>query len=643
MSFIIRQLSHTADGREIVRAQTVDADTIGIGRASDNDVHLADLAVEPRHATMRRLAGGRVEVEAISGLGFAVDGRGATRAELDAASGAELRIGSHLLRISQDDAAVVVTVERVEALSDASAAKDQQTVFTLRGLMPGKRVSAYGFVALILVAFLAWPVWTWATYKDAKIRPGGYHADAAWSSGKLSEAHAALGEDCQACHVDAFVSVRDEACIACHTESHQGQKTGLQQVALTGPGRAGPAAYTHAPADRMAASKAPPGLGGRIEGAFKAAFNHPDGRCVDCHAEHEGAGRMPATAQAFCTDCHAGLEARLTQAGLPSKIGDARDFGTGHPQFRPLVLAGYDAGAGRWATRRASLDRPVRQPGGLKFTHAQHLSASNGVAQMWRRVSPGQGGAMECADCHRTDNSGTRYLPVDMERDCQGCHSLGIETVGGTVRQLPHGKPDQVIADIRAFYASGGGYRPAGPPVAQYVRQRPGEANYERRVAQFRTAMAGLPGRADALVRATFAPKGVCGECHTVGTGGPNGVTIAPVAQPARYLHKGWFDHSAHVNLAVRDGQGARTYGCADCHAANKSNNADDLLLPALANCQTCHVGEGGATNAKLIRTGTPSGCAMCHDYHPDGGAPWIEQRSRPKSTQVAMREIRWR
>ena len=151
------------------------------------------------------------------------------------------------------------------------------------------------------------------------------------------------------------------------------------------------------------------------------------------------------------------------------------------------------------------------------------------------------------------------------------------------------------------------------------------------------------PGRADALVRATFAPKGVCGECHTVGTGGPNGVTIAPAAQPARYLHKGWFDHSAHVNLAVRDGQGARTYGCADCHAANKSNNADDLLLPALANCQTCHVGEGGATNAKLIRTGTPSGCAMCHDYHPDGGAPWIEQRSRPKSTQVAMREIRWR
>ena len=120
-------------------------------------------------------------------------------------------------------------------------------------------------------------------------------------------------------------------------------------------------------------------------------------------------------------------------------------------------------------------------------------------------------------------------------------------------------------------------------------------------------------------------------------------MTIAPVAQPTRYLHKGWFDHSAHDNLAVRDGKGARTFGCVDCHAADRSNNADDLLLPALSNCQSCHVGEKGATKARLIRTGTPSGCAMCHDYHADGGAPWVDQRKRPRSTEVALRDIKWR
>lgn len=657
MSFIIRQLSRTADGREIVRPTTVDLAEISIGRLSGNAVHLTDLAVEPTHATVREYAPGRVEIVSVSGLGFGLDGRTVMRADLEAAKGAELRFGSHLLKLGAEDGAVTIAVERVEALSDASEAKDQQTVFTLRGLMPGKRLSAYGFVALVLAAFLAWPVWTWASYKGEKIRPQGYHADAAWSSGKLSAAHAPLKDDCQACHVDAFVSVRDEACIACHAESHQGRETGLMQVALTGPGKPGPAAYEHAPADRMAASKAPPGLGGRIKGAFKTAFNHPEGRCVDCHTEHEGAGPMPATAQAFCSDCHSGLQARLNEAGFRSEIGDTKDFGLKHPQFRPLVLAGYkgapfetrDATIGGdplrgWAFRRASLDRPVKQAGGLKFTHAQHMSATNGVAQMWRRVSPGQGGGMDCADCHRTDNSGTRYLPVDMEKDCQACHSLGIQTVGGIVRQLPHGRPDQVIADIRAFYGAGGGFRPAGPPVAQYARQRPGEVNYERRVAQFRTAMAGLPGRADSLVRATFSPKGVCGECHTVSFNGPNNVEIAPVAQPTRYLHKGWFDHSAHVNLAVRaPGGGSRTYGCVDCHAADKSNDANDLLLPALANCQSCHTGETGATNATLIRTGTPSGCAMCHDYHPDGGAPWVGNRKRPKSGQIATLALRWK
>lgn len=659
MSFIIRQLSRTADGREIVRPTTVEGAQISIGRLTDNAVHLADLAVEPTHATLREYAPGRVEIVSVSGLGFELDGRTVMRAELDAGTGAELRFGSHRLTLGREDGAIVVTVERVEALSDASEAKDQQTVFTLRGLMPGKRVSAYGFVALVLAAFLAWPVWTWATYQEARIRPAGVHGDASWSSGTLSAAHAPLKDDCQACHVDAFVAVRDQACVACHAESHQGEKTGLMPAALSGPGKTGPHAYVHAPAERMAASKAPPGLGGRITGAFKTAFNHPDGRCVDCHTEHEGAGPMQPTAQAFCADCHSGLEARLTKAGFPSSIGDAQDFGLAHPQFRPLVLAGFDParvkGANRdartggdpmvgWQLQRVALDRPVKQAGGLKFTHAQHLSARNGVAQMWQRLNPGEAAGMDCADCHRTDNSGTRYLPVDMEKDCQSCHSLGIQTVGGTVRQLPHGQPDQVIADIRAFYGAGGGYRPAGPPVAQYARQRPGDANYERRAAQFSQALAKLPARADALVRATFSPRGVCGECHTVRYDGPNAVTIAPVAQPTRYLHKGWFDHSAHVNLAVRvPGGGSRTYGCADCHAADKSNDANDLLLPALANCQSCHTGEGGATKAKLIRTGTPSGCAMCHDYHPDGGAPWVDQKKRPKSSQIATLALRWK
>jgi predicted CXXCH cytochrome family protein len=663
MSFIIRQLSRTADGREIVRPKSVEGDEISIGRLTENDIHLADLAVEPRHATIRQPEPGRLSVESISGLGFGFNGRTVKHAELDPAStGAELRFGSHILRLGYEDGANVITVERIEALSDASAAKDQQTVFTLRGMMPGKRSSAYTFLALILAAFLAWPIYTYASSRGEKIRPQGFHADKTWETGKLSKAHAELENDCQACHVDAFVAVRDNACVACHTNAHQMKAAGLQRVALTGPGRPGPAAYDHAPLDKMLAARGEKDFGGRVKAFFKKTFNVPEGRCVECHTEHEGAGPMPATQQAFCADCHDGLQGRLQSASMKSGVGDASDFGLKHPQFRPFILAGYDeahpvpfakrdARSGGnpllgWKVQRVVLDRPLQQAGGLKFTHAQHISATNGVAQMWRQVQPGAGSGMDCKDCHKTDPSGTRYQPVRMETACQQCHSLGLETIGGTVRQLPHGQPAQVIADIRAFYGSGGSFRPTGLPVARYARARPGEANMERRQADLARAAALLPGKGDAMIRATFAPGGLCGECHTVGFGGADGVRIAPVAQPTRYLRNGWFDHRAHIGLDVRGPNGAVKWGCRDCHAAEKSNNANDLLLPAVAKCQQCHTGEKGATNAKLVRSGTASSCAMCHDYHADEGAPWVLQRSGRKkapANQVAMLQVRWR
>ena len=665
MAFIIRQVSRTADGREIVRPTTVQGTEITVGRLTDNDVHLADLAVEPQHAVIREPVEGRIEVESISGLGFGFDGRTVMRADVQPANaGAELKFGSHVLRLGSEDGTITVTVERVEALSDSAEAKDQQTVFTLRGLMPGKRISAYAFIALVLAAFLAWPVYTYATYKGEKIRPeaAAFHGDKTWESGKLSEAHADLEGDCQACHTKAFVSVRDDACIACHTDSHQQQAGGFQRAAFGGPGRPGPAAYDHAPLDKMLASRGESGWAGQVKSFFKRTFNKPEGGCVDCHTEHEGAGKMPATQQQFCADCHNGLQGRLQSAGFKSGVGDASDFGVNHPQFRPMILAGYDqtnpvpferrdsrAGGNPllgWKMQRAVLDKPLQQAGGLKFTHAQHVSTTNGVAQMWRQVSPGTGQGMDCQDCHKTDPSGTRYQPVRMETACQACHSLGLQTIGGTVRQLPHGQPAQVIADIRAFYGSAGGYRPTGLPIARYTRSRPGEVNTERRSVDLARAAALMPGRGDALVRATFAPGGVCGECHTVNWGGRDGVRIAPVAQPTRYLHKGWFDHRAHDNLDVRGQNGSRRYGCRDCHAAEKSNNANDLLLPALSNCQSCHTGEKGATKAKLVRSGTPSGCAMCHDYHADEGAPWVLKRGGRKAApanQVAMLQVRWR
>ena len=54
MTFLIRQISITADGREIVRATLVEKDVLTVGRAAENDISLPDLAVEPQHARIER-------------------------------------------------------------------------------------------------------------------------------------------------------------------------------------------------------------------------------------------------------------------------------------------------------------------------------------------------------------------------------------------------------------------------------------------------------------------------------------------------------------------------------------------------------------------------------------------------------------
>ncbi len=146
MSFILRTISRTADGRDIVRSAPVDDNGLTIGRDASNGVHLPDLAVDPFHATLERQEG-RVLAESVGGLGFGVDGKATTRAMLDPGTGAELRFGSHVLTLSEDDGAPVDhCCQRRLGRRGTRRAKTTRA-FSLRGKVPGKRVSAWGFIA----------------------------------------------------------------------------------------------------------------------------------------------------------------------------------------------------------------------------------------------------------------------------------------------------------------------------------------------------------------------------------------------------------------------------------------------------------------------------------------------------------------
>ena len=590
MTFIVRQLSRTSEGREIARTARYEADCIAIGRDAGSEIHLADLAVELHHAQVKRQTSGQLEIDSTCGLPFEIDGRSALQARIDPAAGAELRFGGHRIGVSSEDGAAVLTVERVEALSDASEAKEEIGLFTLKNRLPGRRPMAWSLIGAVLLIFLIWPIFTYATSHGVAKRSPGFHADRMWSSGPLSLAHKSLMNNCQACHVNKFEAVRDTACLTCHKDD----------------------AHAHADPARIALAKEPPGIGGRIKGLFQTAFNHPAGRCVDCHAEHEGAGRMPPTAQAFCTDCHGSLNTRLTD----TKLKNADDFGTDHPEFMPAVTAGTDARGNR-LYRRVSFDAHPVDNNGLKFPHAIHLAKGGSIARMAQtmKADQGFGDSLACKDCHTPTADGTRFRPVEMERNCGMCHSLAFDRIGGTFRTLRHGDPAQVVADLRAFYRSTGPDRPIS--LGGMARRRPGDYAAAETSQDYVAGARAYGGQAEEAVQAVFSRGGACFDCHVVTPTGNGSAPfhIGKVYQPDRYMKKGWFDHNAH-----------RSEACTSCHAADRSKAATDLLLPDLASCRTCHVGESGS-RLKPVKTPVESSCAMCHDYHIDAGAPWLARQ----------------
>lgn len=594
--FLIRRISTTADGREIIRDAQATRDVVTVGRAATNDIALPDLGVDPEHLYIQHSSDGRVQVTATGSSGFMVGRRRSKEAVIDPDQGGDIAVGGHRIATSRDSGgAIVLTVQRVSAISKAAEERDEAKAFSLRGLVPAKRSTAWVLALSVLFAFLAIPVWA-AFQKQHQPARTIYAAtsDASWSSGPLSQAHHALEGNCEACHKKAFVSVRDETCQSCHKDVHD-----------------------HAAPGRLAKARETPGFGGKILASVAKTFGKEGpGSCVACHTEHEGAGPMPATAQAFCSDCHSTLNQRLTDTKLPN----AGDFGTQHPQFRPLIAMVPGA---KPVMARASLDSMPMDDSGLKFTHKLHLDTRGGVAAMARslKASKGYGDALVCADCHTPTADRVRFQPVDMEKNCQACHSLAFDTIGGTVRTLRHGDTAQMTADLRAFYRSTSPARPIN--LAGMERRRPGSYAQGQVYSAYFGAVGARGSAGDKAVRAVFSPGGACYDCHLVkppGAGSPDW-SVGPVNQPIRYMMHGWFDHNAHS-----------TQTCASCHTkAANSAKATDLLLPDLKSCRSCHGGEASASKV-------PSSCAMCHGYHGKEDAPWKPKQGGAAASPMLIR-----
>lgn len=575
MTFLIRTLDITASGREIRRERPSPAPTLTVGRAAENDIHLADLAVEQHHILIDALPDGLVSVTALGTLGFGLDGAVVTEGTIDPRTGGEIALGSARLVVTREGEQIAVTIRQV---AEDEGKHDALRGFALASVLPSKRAMSWALAGAILLMLLMVPVASHLARTPAKPDPTGKTPgvvlmDSAWTSGELSLKHHSLENNCESCHVNAFESVQDETCLSCHKDTGD-----------------------HAPMGRLAMGMPALSTGDAIQWTIGESLGKegPLG-CVSCHSEHEGPVRTASGNEAFCSNCHDSLDTRLTD----TQLANAHDFGKAHPQFRPLYFASFGAAK---PVRAAPGTVPVERSG-LKFPHDVHMNARGGAARM--AVSLKQyGKPLECADCHVLTADRISFKEVNMEQSCEACHSLVSGRIaGGGFTKLRHGDLKHLAEDLAKIST---GPRPALAPG----RQRPGQLGS---ASPYRADF-GRPVRAYIGISNALSTGGVCTECHLPTTGPSGQADLMPVNFPDRFLSSGYFNHEAH-----------KKQECTDCHAATTSKAASDLLMPDLKSCRTCHLGASAVKTKKIV----PSDCAMCHAYHVPSGQ-WQQKGPAP-------------
>lgn len=417
-----------------------------------------------------------------------------------------------------------------------------------------------------------------------------------------------------------------------------------------------------------------------------------DRGCANCHHDHNGrANSLVRIDDNHCTRCHADLP-KNTAGGGTTYEHKITAFATDHPEFKVLKDA-----AGRAYDKRT-----------LKFSHAVHMTPgvtyqkdARGAWTLDRIADPtardryrkaGQSDTdavqLDCASCHRLDSGtgtpefdrlrdlargqprsavlppragGAYYLPVNYETDCKACHAIMTPptTLDGAVANgfaVPHrlqaGQLREVLTGQYARLLSEGKEfkeidLPKGPAGRLDPRADTGPAT-----ARFRDAVQRLTDAAEAAMFLGADPKAgaggyaatgsggnACGKCHAVDAAR----NVAAV--PNRTV---WFEHARFNHVFHR---GVR---CADCHPGTEAKfkeetgetdwtDREPVRIRGVDSCKQCHspagtkVDLGGGTS--FVGGGVRSACAECHSYH-NGDHPLQGRGARARDPQTPLMSV---
>lgn len=558
MRTLIRFISRAKGGALESSERLFEGDALTLGRATDQLLQFKDRRVAFQHARIFR-RGGHLLLACRAPATIIINDALARDAEL--AIGDVLRLGANVLTLMAPPAGVDLALSF--ELDPTASEEDLATVgaqLRLTGGALGKRGWSWLLFVTLLGAFLVVPALLLPAQSTREaLRAGWLPSDHAWSPGALHEVHGTIAARCEACHQMPFVSVRNGACLACH-------RAGLHR---------------------------------HVDAASPASAALDATRCVVCHSGHQPAP-LVRTDAGSCVDCHA----RLERGSAGNSIGGISDFGRAHPQFRVSLLR--PAAEGRPAAiERLQLETPLlREQSHLKFPHAKHLDPKGVKTLDGRRV-------LGCPACHLPEPGGRRMQPIVMETHCQGCHRLDFDPAFPD-RQLPHRDVAALMNTLLEYYSArylegwpDPGARPAGERFVALPGHALAPAERERRL--------GLARARTAVIARDLVERRACAVCHEV-RATPGAATpwqVTPV-QPTRvWFPAARFDHAQHTTALTP---------CAACHAAQRSTQASDVLMPPIQACRTCHAGNRAASaGAGKVATG----CPACHAFHDERRGPW--------------------
>ena len=580
MSFrIIRKVIFRGEVRE--KTLEVPGETLLIGRGVSNDLQLEDLSVSLNHAEIRRDEQGRYILRDTSQAQATYVNRALVE-EAVLHHGDVIRIQQYLLTVSQPDSSELLAL----TVEDAPKAQVEPSLALMPKLqLSGGRWTKWRIAAALTLLVLMGSIVALALGQREVFMPGA-----------VSVKHSKFANQCKECHASVkpvWRLVDNTSCMRCHRNDILSPSHFKQEVSLSSPPL-----------------------------------------CASCHLEHKGQKVLADVPDQKCVQCHGDLKAK--DQSVPD-IAVVRSFTNDHPEFA-ISRYSSDRAAPPLRVRFNDMAR-LKDDGKLKLNHALHLRLENDYLKAMGIES------LTCTDCHRNDKEGRYMQPIRFQRDCVQCHAGDIELAPLLPgRSVTHGRQPEILRQqldeiFSAVYLQAHPEEAKKPEHLRWIpgRRLPGEPQpmQERYV---------LDGRAEAEKILFSSKVKKCLKCHIAepvevqenketlmsspdstqtrvpaqengqegsgvkhsGSALPNRTQfrIAKVNVPSRWLPYSRFDHQAHAALPELTLKGN---WCVSCHEnAPASLKTEDVLLPSIGLCRTCHMEPAGAQ----------ASCKSCHEFH---------------------------